>query len=561
MRTYTTNLSRAGLLLALSLVGCETATSPPTEGEPQPPAAAVEEAQVDMPPYEAGTPGPVSLRRLTSLQLDGSFRALFGDELAVASLNAPDLVLGGLASVGAGTSTFSPRAVETLEKLTASILTQVLESDVMRPRLMVCEPTSAEDLTCFRNIIARLGERAWRRPLSVEEVNTIAGRVQHAATTLDDLEEGLTLGLSTVLQSPFFLYRVELGEDDPNGDGRRFTSVELASRLSFFLWNAPPDDTLLEAAKADELLSDEGLRAQAERLLADPRAREGFANFVHEYLHLSRLAKSTKDHLQFDRYYETFNADARTEVLKLYDYLVFDADADIRRALTSKVTHLNPSLAALYGLPSPGEEGFKRVTLPEGATRSGILGQAAFLASHSHPVSSSATLRGKAVRTILLCQGIPEPPVDVDTSIPEPSGTTLTLRDRVAEHLENPVCAGCHQLTDPIGLALENYDSVGSWRDRDQGVMIDASGDLDGVEFDGPSGLNRAVAEHPDYIPCFVQMMVRYAVGREETADEVAWLDVLNERMALQGNRVKPLMLEVVMSPFFRRAGSLKGAE
>jgi hypothetical protein len=503
----------------------------------------------------------MTLRRLTGAQLSGSFKALFGQELEVASLNEPDLVLGGLASVGAGASTFSPRAVETLEKLTKSIIETVLQSDTMRADLMVCEPSGPTDTACLSEVITQFGRRAWRRPLAPDEVEAISARVVTSSQVLNDLEEGLALGLSTVLQSPFFLYRVEIGETDPDGEGRRFTSHELASRLSFFLWNLPPDDALLEAAEQDLLLTEDGLRAQAERLLNDPRARDGFANFIHEYLHLNRLAKSTKDHLLFDRYYETFNEDAREEVLRLYDYLVFDADADIRRALTSKVTHLNPPLAALYGLPAPSADGFKRVTLPDGAKRSGILGQAAFLASHSHPVASSATLRGKAIRTILLCQPIPEPPVDVDTSIPEPSGTTLTLRDRVAEHLENPVCAGCHQLTDPIGLALENFDSIGSWRDEDHGVLIDASGDLDGATFDGPAGLNRAVAEHPDYLSCFVQMLVRYATGREETADEVTWLDTLNARMAIGGNRVKPLMLEIVMSPFFRQAGELKEGE
>ncbi|MGB0589385.1 MAG: DUF1592 domain-containing protein [Myxococcota bacterium] len=552
-------------LLAL-LPGCERLNAPSPLDELAADGATSQEEGGGLngiPPAEfpASEPGAVSIRRLTQVQLDNAFKMLFGEGLTIASLGEPDLVLGGLASVGASTSTLSPRGVETLEKLTVGLVQQVLADDAMRDALLVCTPSSTQDEACFSEILSRLGRLAWRRSLDADERDALVALARTSAEALDSVEDGLVYAISALLQSPKFLYRFELGAlDDATGE-RRFTSVDLASRLSFFLWNTPPDTELLDAAEVGDLRDDDALRAQAERLLDDPRARGGFENFVHEYLHLKRLAKTSKDPLLFDRYYPAYAEEAREEVLRLYDYIVFTAGADIRKALTTRVTHLSPALAALYGVPAPAGEGFSRVVLPEESQRAGLLGQAAFLGSHSHPVSSSATLRGKAVRTILLCQSIPEPPVDVDTSIPEPSGTTLTLRDRVAEHLENPACAGCHQLTDPIGLAMENYDSLGTWRDTDNGVTIDASGSLDGVDFDGPIGLAESVANHPDYLSCFLQMMVRYATGREETGDESEWHAILLERMEAQGNQVRPLMLDIVMSPLFRQAGELKEVE
>jgi hypothetical protein len=524
--------------------------------------AAVSRAVVLAPAeYPDAEAGEVSARRLTQPQLTNALKLLFGQALVVAPLNEPDLVLGGLASVGASASTFSSRGVETLEKLLVGLVQQVLNDDVMREGLMVCEPSGVEDTECLREVLGRFTRLAWRRPVQESELDRLVSLATQSASALGSLDDGLVYAISAVMQSPHFLYRFELGEVDAASGKHLFTSVELASRLSFFLWNTPPDAEILDAAVDGDLRDDAQLKAQAERLLADPRARDGFKNFVHEYLHLKRLDRTIKDPLLFERYFPLYTEHAREEALRLYDYLVFEADADIRRALTTRVTHLSPQLAALYSVPAPSAEGFERIVLPEEISRAGVLGQAAFLGAHSHPVASSATLRGKAVRTILLCQEIPEPPVDVDTSIPEPSGTTLTLRDRVAEHLENPSCAGCHQLTDPIGLALENYDAVGTWRDTDNGVVIDASGDMDGVGFAGPLGLADAVANHPAYLPCFVQMMVRYATGREEISGEQPWHDVLLERLEVHGNQVKPLILDIIMSPLFRQSGELKEVE
>jgi hypothetical protein len=187
-----------------------------------------------------------------------------------------------------------------------------------------------------------------------------------------------------------------------------------------------------------------------------------------------------------------------------------------------------------------------------------MLGHISFLATHSHSRASSATRRGVAVRNIFLCQTIPSPPVEVDTSIPEPSAEAKTLRERVAEHLENPSCAACHQLTDPIGLGLENFDGIGRYRETEYDTVIDPAGDLDGVDFTNAVELGGAIKGHPDFVPCVVKMLSRYATGRMENRAEAKWLDILNARFQSHAYRLRPLILELVMSPLFRRVGSLK---
>jgi len=330
----------------------------------------------------------------------------------------------------------------------------------------------------------------------------------------------------------------------------------LASRLSFFLWDSPPDDALLDAAASGALSGREGVRAQAERLLASPRARVGVANFFSEQLRLYELDGLPKDALTYEHFSPQLLLDAREETLRALLARVFDDDADLRDAFTSRDTFLNPRLAALYGVPAPSREGFTRVTLPEWSGRAGLLGHASILNLFAHANSSSATLRGKFVRTVLLCQEIPPPPVGVNTMIPEPSGEARTLRERVREHLEVPSCAACHQLLDPIGLALENFDGVGRWRDRDNGALIDASGELDGVAFEDPVALGRALREHEALAPCVARTVARYATGRAATPEERPLVDDLAARFVALDYRLKPLLLEVVMSPLFMPAGA-----
>ncbi|MFT5430517.1 MAG: hypothetical protein ACI9OJ_001192 [Myxococcota bacterium] len=499
-------------------------------------------------------PGPAALRKLTRTQYVNSVKDLLGAEVSVPPTAEPDATSGGLASVGASTTTYSPRGIESFEQTAFAIAEAAMGDAAVAGRLVTCTPAGTVDAACAQTVLARLARRAWRRPVTDEEVAGVVAVAGEAAETLGTFEEGLQYGLAAILQSPNFLYRTEIGRT--TADGLVFDDYELATRLSFFLWNTTPDDALLDAAERGELSTEIGLLAQAQRLMASDRVRTGMRRFFVEYLQLEDLETLSKDPTVFEFFNNELGPAAMEETLRLVDWMVFDDDSDFRTLMTTTTTFVNPLLAALYGIPTPIQtDDFVQVRLPADGPRVGLLGKAAFLNAHAHAVSSSVTLRGKAVRNILLCQNLPSPPVNVDTSIPEPSGTAPTMRERVAEHLQEPTCAGCHVLMDPIGLALENFDGTGRFRLLDNGAMIDPSGDLDGETFDGPRGLGLAVAQHPAFSACVTRTMARYAIGRAESSNERAHLNTLNARFAASGYRVKSLMLEIIRSPLFRLAG------
>ncbi|MCB9663977.1 MAG: DUF1592 domain-containing protein [Alphaproteobacteria bacterium] len=512
----------------------------------------------ELAPAEAwgeATPAPAALRRLTAAQYAAALHDLFGDDVVVPAATGPDLPLAGLVAAGSSVASYAPRAVESLESAAFSVADQVVSDPARRARILACDPATPPDAACRTETLRRVGRRAWRRPLTPSQLGRLTAVSDQAAEALGDPWQGLAFGLAALLQSPNLLYRTEVGT--PDGGLRRFDDHELASRLSFLLWNTGPDEVLLDAAEAGELRTREGRLAQAERLLDDPRARAGLRAIFEDAWGLGGLDDLRKDPTLFEHAHPELGPDAREETLRLVEHLVLDADTDIRTVLSTRQTFLNPRLAALYGLPAPDPEGWRLVDLPASSGRRGLLGQAAFLALNAHAVSSSATLRGKAIRVRLLCDEIPNPPVNVDTSIPEPSGTTRTLRDRVAEHLTNPTCAACHELTDPLGLGLEQFDGIGRWRTTDQGAVIDPSGDVDGTPFRDAAELATVLAEHPDVPRCMARTVVRYARGTLETAGDEPWLGVLEDRFAVHDHRVRPLLLELVASPLFTVAGEV----
>ena len=533
------------LIAAFAFVGC-------TESKPsyEDPMTLEQIAPVDA--YSAAEPDPASLRRLTRSQFSQSIEALFGETIVVPKLSEPDIQENGLLSIGASITTFSPRGVENLESTAYSIAEQVAEQG-LTSEYMTCTPSGTVDEACAREFIESFGRVAWRRPLTVAEVDELLPVSTQAAQVLGDFQQGLVFAMATILQSPYFLFRVELGVDEDDGE---FSALELASRLSYLMWNTTPDEELLTAAENGSLKTREGLFAQANRLLEHPNARTGLRNFFTEQFQLYKLDYFTKDPVIFEHYHAELGPNAREETLRLLEHIVFDTNGDFRESVTADYSFVNSRLAALYALPAPVMEGFGVTELPESGRRIGLLGHASFLGLHAHSISSSATLRGKAVRNILLCQEIPAPPVNVDTSIPEPSGTTLTLRDRVAEHLTEPGCASCHLMTDPIGLAMENFDAIARYRETDNGALIDASGELDGELFDDMVGLAEAVRKHPEFAPCMAQTLSHYGMGREASIAEREWMSTLAARFEFHGYRMKRFILEFVMSPLFSRVGA-----
>lgn len=506
-------------------------------------------ASCERPLPEVDAPAP-SLRRLTDAQLRNAIADLFDEDIVVPAQLEPDVEIDGFFSIGASHVSLSPRGVEQYEEASYLIADQVL-APAWRDEFVPCEPAGTVDSDCAREFLADLAFRAWSRPVTADESERLADIADHAAQVLGDFHDGLAYGVAAVLQSPNFLYRDELGEDDGEG-GRRFSDWDMASRLSFLFWNSIPDAELLRAAEAGELTTDEGILEQSERLLRWSRSREGVAAFVSELYTLHELDSLNKDPTLFTQMSDEVGPSARQETLLTFDKLVFGDDGDYRRIFTSRETFLNRKLAALYNVQAPSRDEFALTELDAGQARRGLLGQASILAQHSHPVNSSPTLRGKFIRTVLLCHTIPPPPSDVDTSIPEPSGDAPTLRDRVQEHLENPACASCHRITDPVGLGLENFDALGRHRTQDNGHDIDASGELDEVTFDTFEDLAQAVADHPDTPACFARQLFRYAGGHRNLPGERDALDYLAEDFELGNFSVQQLLLDLVKNPVFR---------
>mgnify|MGYP002632698679 CR=1 FL=1 len=529
------------LLLVVTLVGCGDApVEPAPDPEPDTPVFTTPDVE----------PAPTALRRLTTAQYHNAVHDLFGAGVVVPPGLEPDVEDGGLIALGASVATVSPRGVEQYETAAYSLAEQAMATPAVRAAIVPCSPAGTDDEACARQFVESFGLRVWRRPLDGEEVSILVDIVLEAARVRGEFHLGLEYGIATLLQSPNFLFRQELGK---NGT---FDNYEMASRLSFLFWNTTPDEALLAAAADGDLSSDEGLRAQAQRLLDSPRSRDGVRNLFTEIYGLHALDSLSKDPTLFEHMSPEVGPAAREETLLGIEHLVFDLEGDFRGIYTTRTTFVDRKLASIYNIRAPAREGFGQTELPEDGIRVGLLGQVSVMALASHPVSSSATLRGAYVREKVLCHEIPNPPSNVDTSIPEPTPDAPTLRDRVTQHLEDPNCAGCHTLMDPIGLAYENFDGLGRYRATDRGAEIDATGVLDGDKYDGPAEFAEVLFEHQDTGSCVAKHVYRYATGHVETEGEREVIEDLSARFAASGYRIKALLLETVMSPGFREAGA-----
>ena len=494
-----------------------------------------------------------TLRRLTLTQYRNSVRDLLGVEADVSKLS-PLGPLNGLHAIAASALALPEKDIEVFEGLADGLSAQVFSDAAARSKLLGCDGAQS---SCAEGFVASFGRRAFRRPLSDDERTRYLALLRAATTMTGDAWLGLRVVTSAFLQSPSFLYREELGAPDPGNPARRtLTGFELASRLSFFVWNTTPDPALLDAAEAGMLASDDGLRAQAERLLQSTRAADAIEELFGDYLQLDALDDLVKLPDVYPQATPTLAAAMKTETLRTLRSLVFERAGDFRDAFTSPTTFVNAELAQLYGLPRQSGTAFSEVSLPASGQRAGLLTQASFLSTHAHPGRTSPTRRGKFIRENLMCQSIPAPPPDVNTTLPEMS-TARSLRQKLEAHRADPACAGCHMLMDPIGLGLERFDGIGAYRQTDNGVTIDASGELDGATFSDARGLGTALAQNPNVASCFARTVLRYARGALEDPSEAALIDGLSAEFASAGYEMPELMLKIATQPAFRSTGAL----
>ncbi len=497
-------------------------------------------------------PGPQVFPRLTERQYRNNIEQLLGAPLPAPALE-PDTNPYLFFNIGAASTTISELGVQQYEEAAELLTHTVFDDAVRREALVGCLPAAPAD-ACVAGFITKFGRRAYRRPLTGEEQARWLGIAGELAG--GDAWQGLRFAVAGMIQSPHFLYRVELGEPDPADPARRrYTSHEMASRLSFLLWNTGPDDLLLDAADQGELLTEPGLLAEADRLLDDPRARTAIQEFFAQFLDLSRLNSIDRDPVRYPLFSPTMINSMRTEVQLLVDDLIHRRDGDIRSIFSTRNTFVNSELAALYGIQAEGATAvtFVPVELPEDGPRAGLLTLGAFLTMNAHETENSPTARGKYVRARVLCQDVPAPPPDIDLNLePQAGDEGKTLRERLEEHRSNPVCAGCHAFIDPPGYLFENFDPIGAWRTLDNGQPIDASGDLDGTPLTSARGLADILKDDERVGRCIVTQLYRHAIGRREVGSERPGLDAVSDRFDAAGNRFRDLMLTLVTSEVFR---------
>lgn len=508
---------------------------------------------------DAGEPeaGPPVMRRLTDEQYRRSITDIFGADIKVAGSPMPENREAGLLAVGSANASIPPSILEQRIANARVVAAQVTDA-AHRRTIIGCAETApgVADEVCLEQFIADAGRFLYRRPLDPAELQAQLALADEAATKLADPYAGVEASLASMLAAPQFLFRWEHAEPDPEHDGAsRLNAFSKASRLSFFLWDAAPDEDLLKAAESGELHTETGWRHQVERLLASPRLQDGVRAFFADMLKFDAFAGFSRDQALFPNYSNFVATEAQEQTLRTITDVLLARDGDYRDLFTTRSTFLTRHLGALYDLPVTAPDGWTRHEFGEGDPHAaGILLHLSFIGLHSHPGRSSPTLRGEALREILLCQKVPDPPGDVDFSNFEAAATSgvNTARERLAAHASVPACAGCHKITDPIGLAMEQFDTVGKYRARENGAAIDAEGDLDGVAFTDAVGLGQAMRDNPAVPSCLVNRVYSYAVGRSLTAPERDWLKRgVEAKFVEQKYRFIPLLERIASSAAF----------
>jgi hypothetical protein len=502
-------------------------------------------------------PAQGGLRRLTSTQYRNSVMDLFGPAALPTTTFEADSALSGFISIAAARLALSATLTEQFESAALEIAHTALSDTAGRATLLGCTPAGVTDEACTSAFLGKIGRRAWRRPLTASELSSLTALVAPIQTDLNDYYGGLEYGVAALLQSPHFLYRQELGTPDPANPGfARFDDYELATRLSFFLWNTTPDDELLDAADAQQLTTTDGFNAQITRLLASPRAGDAVQNFFTEYFRLNDLDSLPQLPATFPQNTATIGPAMREETARFMANIALAPNVDYRTMFDSRETFVNAELAELYGLPAVAGTDFVAVTLPDDGLRAGYLGQASFLALNAHATTTSPTYRGKFIQEMLRCRAVPPPPMNVPPLPDDATAGEQTMRQKLAMHREVEPCRTCHELMDPMGLAFENFDAMGVYRTMDAGQVIDASGELNGQPFNGPRELVAILRNDPLVGQCAARNLYRYAMGHVEGAEgneEPAITQIVG---AFEGAQFQftSLVQAIVTSPAFSTA-------
>ena len=525
-------------LLVLTLLVLSGACAP--DEEPLPVAAPVP---------DGASPGPAPVRLLTRFELHNTLRDLTGADVDALHALAPDPEVLGFDNNAEAHFVGLSRA----EQLMALAEEVAAEATTDLGSLVACNLDS-DPTGCGHAFVADFGQRAFRRPLDEDELTRYRS-LYDAARALDGAASGVARVIESLLQAPSFLYRIELGLDHTETGGSvRLSAWEMASRLSYFLWASMPDDQLFQAAADQALITPEQVETHARRMLADGRSRRMLAHFESQWLQLNKMDYVTHIFLQWQMVEET---------QRFIEHVLFASTGTLAELLTAPYSVMNQELADHYDVAWPGgnhPDDFVVVPL-DPDRRSGLLTHGGVLGVQGRPepdVLKAPIRRGRMIREQLLCQPVSPPPAAVvAATVIDPEGPALTARDHLAGHLVEPACQGCHTLMDPIGLALEQFDAQGRWREVDhQGLLIDPSGELTGTTdadgpFEGAVGLGDLLAGSKQVADCVARQWFRFAYGRTATSEDAGNLDALEARFAETDANVVELIVAITQTDAF----------
>jgi hypothetical protein len=516
-------------------------------------------SQSPLPPADCVPAGaqavPPTSRLLTRLEYNNTIRSLFGDESEPANNFPPETAALGFANGEAHGP--NPLLVESYLSAAEDIADRMVENHFLE--IVSCDPEIIGSVNCGDAFIQEWGSKAFRRPLRFEEF-LVFKELYLQVFAMWDFETAVELVLQAILQSPQFLYRVELGIPASGDDMLvQLDGYETASRLSYLLWNGPPDDTLLNLAASGALLDIVVLEEQARRLLDDDRAKSTIEDFHTQWLTLDSLDTIVKDDIAYPSFTDSIRASWRQELKLFLEYVFLESEAPLDDFFGSSVSFLNADLATFYEHEGEFPENTFLLT-PNAPHRAGILTQPGLLALLSNPDQSSPIRRGVFVREKLLCESLPAPPNDVPIIPPDPD-PDATTRERFAAHTEEPSCQGCHVLIDPVGFGFEEYNGVGLWRDIENGIPVDTTGEmlytdsqdpiLEGP-FTGVSELSQKLRNSTQVQTCIAKHWFRYSMGRMESTTDSCSIENIESSFIGTGGDVRELLVALIRTDTFR---------
>jgi len=530
-----------------------------TSGLPDEPPPKQPEVETSCP---TTTVAHTPLRRLTRFEYQNTVRDLLNVDVTAANAFPAENATEGYNNNSRLQSVSVPLAEQYVyvSEALASLAVQNL------PALTTCDTATMGEEACAVEFARSFGRRAFRRALTAADEQMFMNAYSLGRTD-GSYAEGLEVMIRAALQSPHFLYRLELSPPaDPSAALVPLDGYELATRLSYLIWASGPDDALLDAAANGELATPEQVGAKAREMLASPKALTALNDFLNQWSDLDKLPLTSKNATLFPLYSADVNAAMQGELPALLNYMLASGDHSLRTLLTTNLAFVNAPLAAVYGVPAPAGDPSQlvQVTLPEQQGRSGLLTQAGFMSVMSHPDQTSPVLRGKFVRTMLLCDPPDPPPDDVDISIPELE-SAATARDRFSAHLSaGAACAGCHSRMDPIGLTLENFDAMGQFRTTENGQAIDVTGEilhLDEAalqgEFVGARALGEKLANSELVRDCVATQLFRYAAGRLEGLTDACSIATLQEGFTTADGDLVELLVSMTQTDAFLYKGQV----